>query len=100
MKKKLLTKLLIILYLMGYITVYAESAVDEFNSFFQGTVIIPLRVLAVILFIILTGVDYTKTIYDKDASAKKANGRAVKRFIALTIIFFSDQIISLISKIV
>ncbi len=100
MKKKLLTKLLTVFYLMGYITVYASPAVDEFNIFFHSTVITPLRVIAVILFIVLTGLDYTKVIYDKDASAKKANGRAVKRFIALTIIFFSDQIISLISKIV
>ncbi len=69
----------------------------EFKTFFKETVNKPLKILSVILFIILTAVEYVKAIFVQSVEIKKANSRTVKRFIALIIIFFAQEIINLIT---
>ncbi len=93
MKKKIG---LIIGLLLSYINVYA-TAMSEFEDFFNSKVSQPLKIIAVVLFLVLTGVDYAKAIFDKDASPKKANNRLLKRVIALIIIFFSGEIVQFIT---
>ena len=75
------------------------SFTDEFTTFFEEKVIIPLRIGAVIIFLILTTVDYAKVIFDKEASPKKANTRLFKRLIALLLIFFANEIVTFITGI-
>ncbi len=72
------------------------SFMDEFKFFFEEKIIVPLRIGAVIIFLILTTVDYAKVIFDKEASPKKANTRLFKRIIALLIIFFANEIVNFV----
>ncbi len=75
------------------------QAYNDFRDFFDAKVLVPLRIAAVIIFLILTTVDYAKVIFDKEASPKKANTRLFKRLIALLLIFFANEIVTFITGI-
>ncbi len=71
----------------------------DFKTFFNEKILLPLRIAAVVIFLILTTVDYSKVIFDKEASPKKANTKLFKRIIALLLVFFVNEIVNFITYI-
>ncbi|MBP5684624.1 MAG: hypothetical protein J6X02_05155 [Bacilli bacterium] len=65
-------------------------------NFINETVSTPLKILAVVLFLVFTSIEYAKVVFSGDGSFKKANQNSLKRFIALLILFFAPDIINLI----
>ena len=76
------------------------KAMNEFKVFFEEKINKPVKIISVILFVVLTTVEYAKVIFADDASPKKANTRTMKRAVALLIIFFSYEIVSFIMLII
>ena len=60
----------------------------------------PLKIIAVVTFLVMTTIEYAQVVFSADGSSKKANEKTLKRFLALLILFLAPDIIKLILKIV
>ena len=60
----------------------------------------PLKILAVVIFFVMTTIEYATVVFSGDGSSKKANEKTLKRFIALLLLFLAPDIIKLLLKIV
>jgi hypothetical protein len=58
----------------------------------------PLKVIAVIVFLVFTTLEYSKVVFSGDGSFKKANENTLKRFLGVLLLFFAPDIINAVLK--
>ena len=56
----------------------------------------PVKVIAIVLFLVFTSLEYAKVVFSADGSFKKANQSAIKRLLGMLLLFFAPNIINLI----
>ena len=59
----------------------------------------PLMVVALVIFLVMTTVEYAKVVMSEDASPKKANEKTIKRARAMVILGVSPMVIQLLLKV-
>jgi len=74
----------------------ACTTFGDLVEFIDKTVSTPLKIIAVILFLIFTSLEYAKVVFSADGSFKKANQNSLRRFLGLLLLFFSPNIINMI----
>ena len=74
----------------------ACSTVNALIKFIDETLATPLKILAIVLFLVFTSLEYAKVVFSADGSFKKANENSLKRFIGLLLLFFAPNIINMI----
>jgi len=58
----------------------------------------PLKIVAVVIFLVFTTIEYAKVVFSGDGSFKKANSNTLMRFVALLLLFFAPDIINMVLK--
>jgi len=74
----------------------ACKTVGNLIDFIDGTISTPLKIVAVVLFLVFTSLEYAKVVFSADGSFKKANQNSLKRFIGLLLLFFTPNIINMV----
>ena len=77
-----------------------NATVQKLSDFIDKYINTPLKIIAVVIFFVMTTIEYAKVVFSGDGSSKKANEKTLKRFVALLILFLAPDIIKLILKIV
>lgn len=77
-----------------------NATVQKLSDFIDKYINSPLKIIAVVIFFVMTTIEYAKVVFSGDGSSKKANEKTLKRFVALLILFLAPDIIKLILKIV
>ena len=77
-----------------------NATVQKLSDFIDKYINTPLKIIAVVIFFVMTTIEYAKVVFSGDGSSKKANEKTLKRFVALLILFVAPDIIKLILKIV
>jgi hypothetical protein len=77
-----------------------NGAVQKLSDFIDKYLNAPLKILAVVIFFVMTTIEYAQVVFSGDASPKKANEKTLKRFLALLLLFLAPDIIKLVLKIV
>ena len=77
-----------------------NATVQKLSDFIDKYINTPLKIIAVVIFFVMTTIEYSKVVFSGDGSSKKANEKTLKRFVALLILFLAPDIIKLILKIV
>ena len=77
-----------------------NATVQKLSDFIDKYINTPLKIIAVVIFFVMTTIEYAKVVFSGDGSSKKANEKTLKRFMALLILFLAPDIIKLILKIV
>ena len=85
---------------MFNLVILANAGMQGLNDFIDKYVNAPLKIIAVVIFFVMTTIEYSKVVFSGDGSSKKANEKTLKRFIALLLLFLAPDIIKLILKIV
>ncbi len=71
-----------------------QSLMDMVNKYLTT----PLKVIAVIVFLVFTTLEYSKVVFSGDGSFKKANENTLKRFLGVLLLFFAPDIINAVLK--
>lgn len=77
-----------------------NATVQKLSDFIDKYINSPLKIIAVVIFFVMTTIEYAKVVFSGDGSSKKANEKTLKRFVALLLLFLAPDIIKLILKIV
>ena len=77
-----------------------SQTVQKLSDFIDKYLNTPLKILAVVIFFVMTTIEYAKVVFSGDGSSKKANEKTLKRFAALLLLFLAPDIIKLVLKIV
>ena len=86
---------------MCYLTILAgNSAIQKLSDFIDKYLNAPLKIIAVVIFLVMTTIEYAQVVFSGDGSSKKANEKTLKRFLALLLLFLAPDIIKLMLKIV
>ena len=85
---------------MFNLVILANAGMQGLNDFIDKYINTPLKIIAVVIFFVMTTIEYAKVVFSGDGSSKKANEKTLKRFVALLILFLAPDIIKLILKIV
>ena len=80
--------------------IFANAAIQKLNDFIDKYLNTPLKIIAVVIFFVMTTLEYAKVVFSGDGSSKKANEKTLKRFLALLLLFLAPDIIKLMLKIV
>ena len=72
------------------------STIGTLIQFIDKTLATPLKIIAIVLFLVFTTLEYAKVVFSADGSFKKANENSLKRFIGLLLLFFAPNIINMI----
>ena len=78
----------------------ACGAVKPLIEFIDKTISTPLKVIAVVAFLVFTSLEYAKVVYSADGSFKKANQNSLKRFLGLLLLFFAPNLINMILSLI
>ena len=71
------------------------GALAGLNDLIETYVKMPLLIVALVLFLVMTTIEYSKVVFSEDGSSKKANEKTIKRAIAMIILGLSPMIIQL-----
>ena len=74
----------------------ACTTVEALIKFIDETISTPLKIVAIVIFLVFTSLEYAKVVFSADGSFKKANQNSLKRFIGLLLLFFAPNIINMI----
>ena len=74
----------------------ACTTVESLIKFIDEKLSTPLKIVAVVVFLVFTSLEYAKVVFSADGSFKKANENSLKRFIGLLLLFFAPNIINMI----
>ena len=77
-----------------------NATVQKLSDFIDKYINTPLKIIAVVIFFVMTTIEYAKVVFSGDGSSKKANEKTLKRFVALLLLFLAPDIIKLMLKIV
>ena len=77
-----------------------NGTVQKLSDFIDKYINTPLKIIAVVIFFVMTTLEYAKVVFSGDGSSKKANEKTLKRFVALLLLFLAPDIIKLLLKIV
>ena len=86
--------------MFNLIIIAGNATVQKLSDFIDKYINTPLKIIAVVIFFVMTTIEYAKVVFSGDGSSKKANEKTLKRFVALLILFLAPDIIKLILKIV
>ena len=76
-----------------------NATIQKLSDFIDKYINAPLKIIAVVIFFVMTTLEYAKVVFSGDGSSKKANEKTLKRFAALLLLFLAPDIIKLILKI-
>lgn len=85
---------------MFELMILANATIQKLNDFIDKYLNTPLKIIAVVIFFVMTTLEYAKVVFSGDGSSKKANENTLKRFVALLLLFLAPDIIKLMLKIV
>ena len=85
---------------MFELMIFANATVQKLSDFIDKYLNTPLKIIAVVIFFVMTTLEYAKVVFSGDGSSKKANEKTLKRFLALLLLFLAPDIIKLMLKIV
>ena len=85
---------------MFELMILANATIQKLNDFIDKYLNTPLKIIAVVIFFVMTTLEYAKVVFSGDGSSKKANEKTLKRFLALLLLFLAPDIIKLMLKIV
>ena len=74
------------------------GALTGLNDLIETYVKMPLIVVALVIFLVMTTLEYAKVVTSEDGSPKKANERTLKRALAMVILGLSPMIIQLLIR--
>ena len=74
------------------------GALTGLNDLIETYVKMPLIVVALVIFLVMTTLEYAKVVTSEDASPKKANEKTLKRALAMVLLGLSPMIIQLLLK--
>ena len=80
---------------MFNLMILANSTIENLNNFIDKYINAPLKIIAVIIFLVMTTIEYSTVVFSGDGSPKKANEKTLKRFLALLLLFLAPDIIKL-----
>ena len=72
------------------------GALAGINDLIETYVKMPLLIVALVIFLVMTTVEYSKVVFSEDGSSKKANQNTIKRALAMVILGLSPMIIQLL----
>ncbi len=78
----------------------SNGTMQKLSDFIDKYLNTPLKIIAVVIFFVMTTIEYAKVVFSGDGSSKKANEKTLKRFVALLLLFLAPDIIKLMLKIV
>ena len=78
----------------------SSNTIQKLNDFIDKYLNTPLKIIAVVIFLVMTTIEYATVVFSGDGSSKKANEKTLKRFLALLLLFLAPDIIKLMLKIV
>ncbi len=78
----------------------SKATIQKLNDFIDKYLNAPLKIIAVVIFLVMTTIEYAQVVFSGDGSSKKANEKTLKRFLALLLLFLAPDIIKLMLKIV
>jgi hypothetical protein len=85
---------------MFELMILANATIQKLNDFIDKYLNTPLKIIAVVIFFVMTTLEYARVVFSGDGSSKKANENTLKRFVALLLLFLAPDIIKLMLKIV
>ena len=74
------------------------GALTGLSDLIETYVKMPLIVVALVIFLVMTTLEYAKVVTSEDASPKKANEKTLKRAVAMVILGLSPMIIQLLLR--
>ena len=77
-----------------------SATIQKLSDFIDKYINTPLKILAVVIFLVMTTIEYASVVFSGDGSPKKANEKTLKRFLALLLLFLAPDIIKLVLKII
>ena len=72
------------------------GALKGLNDLIETYVKMPLLIVALVIFLVMTTLEYSKVVFSGDGSSKKANENTIKRALAMVILGLSPMIIQLL----
>ena len=74
------------------------GALTGLSDLIETYIKVPLIIVALVIFLVMTTLEYAKVVTSEDASPKKANEKTLKRAIAMVILGLSPMLIQLLLK--
>jgi hypothetical protein len=76
------------------------GAMKGLSDLIEKYIKMPLLVVALVLFLVMTTIEYSKVVFSEDGSSKKANERTLKRALSMVLLGLSPFVIQLLLKVV
>ena len=74
------------------------GALKGLSDLIETHIKMPLMVVALVIFLVMTTLEYAKVVTSEDGSPKKANEKTIKRAVAMVLLGLSPMIIQLLLK--